>query len=181
MRKISVVINGPVVVARTTMRPNELENLVMPKCNLEEVVFECLTPKREALAKEIIIDGLENHWGEYDPSYNPDVTHLCDYYGSNMKLALYQGRVIGCFGWKSVNPATVELVRVSVERLFQKQGVGALLVQHAEAQFKLLGYKDVVLETTTHWRAVVRFYLNAGYKITHSADGDTYFCKRLLV
>lgn len=31
----------------------------MPKCNLEEVVFECLTPKREALAKEIIIDGLK--------------------------------------------------------------------------------------------------------------------------
>lgn len=75
--------------------------------------------------------------------------------------------MIGRFGWKSFDSSTVELVRVSFARLFQQHGVGALLVQQAEAQFKLLGYTNVVLETTTQWRAVVRFYFNTGYKITH--------------
>jgi len=43
------------------------------------------------------------------------------------------------------------------------------------AEARQRGSRRAVLETTETWEDVVRFYLRAGFHITHRQDGDIYF------
>ena len=144
------------------------------------VIYQTLTKELEEATKHLIIRGLESHWGKYDPKFNPDISDLyATYSSSNMLVGLYRGVVVSCFGWKELGRNTAELVRVSVSQDYQRTGVGSELLKEAEMYLHNLGYELLVLETTSSWVNVVKFYLKNGYLVTHSKGGDTYFQKIL--
>ena len=144
-----------------------------------ELIQKHLTAEHESEARQIIEVGLTQHWGTYDASFNPDVTHLLAHYGDRLLTFWLNGEMVGTAAWGEVDAQTVFFTRVSVLEKYQGQGLGGRIMQMAEQEVAELGYQFAELETTTDWDQVVRFYLKLGYVMTHELDGDSYFRKAL--
>lgn len=138
-----------------------------------------LSKENEAAAIAIIENGLAQHWGSYDPAFNPDVTHLFDHYGDRLLTFWLGGKMVGTAAYNPKNAETVFVTRVSVLEQLQGQGIGGRIMHLLEQHVVKLGYKFAELETTTDWEQVVNFYLKLGYTVTHVQDGDSYFWKPL--
>ena len=144
-----------------------------------DLQVQSLSKENEAAAIAIIEKGLAQHWGSYDPSFNPDVTHLLEHYGDRLLTFWLDGEMVGTAAYNPKDSETVFVTRVSVVESLQGQGIGGRMMGLLEQHVAELGYKFAELETTTEWTNVVIFYLKLGYTVTHIQDGDTYFRKQL--
>lgn len=77
-----------------------------------------------------------------------------------------------------------QIVRMSVERTSRQRGLGRQIVEELVTTAAEWGVSAVVLETTSAWLDVVRFYQACGFVITHVEDGgdfgsNTWFERRL--
>ncbi|GGX66107.1 GNAT family N-acetyltransferase [Saccharospirillum salsuginis] len=140
---------------------------------------EPLTKRYEQQAREVIEAGLREHWSLYDPAMNPDVQHLSQTYGSNMVIGLKNGRVVATGAWINLETGVASIVRMSVAKPYRKQGYTTQILSALENRIVSEGISRVVLETTTQWQDVVRFYTNQGYRFTHIDGDDSYFVKIL--
>ena len=135
----------------------------------------------QAEVKGLVLAGLREHWGEIDPTLNPDLNDIAtSYAGATFLVARFQGKIVGTGALVPRWNGTAEIVRMSVAATMRRRGIGRLilqrLVEHARAQ----GFCRVVLETTATWNQVIAFYQNYGFQITHWRDGDVYFAIELL-
>ena len=61
--------------------------------NLEIRPFQ---PSDQAIAKQLILEGLAEHWGTLDPTLNPDLNDIAQSYTEgNFIVALLDGHIIG--------------------------------------------------------------------------------------
>lgn len=152
--------------------------------------FEVLTPQTHHQTRQLILAGLEEHWGELDPSLNPELDDMLAAYSSGYTVTVTGANQpqAGVIGTGTVLPrgnADAEIVRMSVATEMRRSGLGRAIVAHLEAWARATGVQRVVLETTSAWTEVVAFYLSCGYTITHTEQSDfgedTWFEKRLQV
>lgn len=126
--------------------------------------------------RELILAGLEAHWGERDPSKNRDLDDIAATYAEAIFLvASRDGEIVGTGALVPRGDGIAEIVRMSVAAGARRQGIATMLLRelcrHAAAE----GRHHIVLETTSTWQDVIQFYLRRGFRITHHQDGDTYF------
>ncbi len=143
------------------------------------VRFTKLDKESEKEAKNIIISGLEEHWGSYDPSFNPDITNLLKTYGANCLTAWIEDLMVGAGCWYQKDMKTAFICRMSVHSKFRNRNIGSLMLSEIEQRIKNRKYQTIELETTSEWKKVIRFYLKNGYRINREFNGDTYFIKDL--
>ncbi|MEM9775843.1 MAG: GNAT family N-acetyltransferase [Chloroflexota bacterium] len=144
-----------------------------------DLQVQFLNKENEADAIAIIKSGLTQHWGSYDPSFNPDVTALFNHYGDRLMTFWQAEKMVGTAAYYPKDAETVFVTRVSVIEHLQGYGIGSRIMSLLEQHVVELGYKFAELETTTNWEPVVNFYLKLGYTVTRVQDEDTYFVKRL--
>ena len=124
--------------------------------------------------RQLVVDGLAERWGVADMSLNPDLDDLAALDARGILLVgrdRPEGPILGTGTLLRHDPATGEIVRMSVVRDRRGEGIGRLildaLVEHAES----LGLQRIVLETTATWTDAMRFYTANGFVPTHTADG----------
>lgn len=128
----------------------------------------------------LILGGLAEHWGDVNPSLNPDVHDLLDSYpGGRTVVAIRLDRVVGTGTVIAVGDGPAEIRRMSVDPACRHRGVGRRILDDLVATARSWPVDRVVLETSAHWHDVVAFYLSCGFVITHDDDGafgrDTWF------
>jgi len=140
---------------------------------LEIAAFQ---PEDQAAAQALILDGLAEHWGFLDPSKNPDLDDIAAHYAQAIFLTARIGSaLVGTGALMPRNSRTAEIVRMSVARTARRCGIGRAILQVLVEHARQAGYQRVILETTATWQEVIAFYLDFGFRITHTQDGDVYF------
>jgi GNAT superfamily N-acetyltransferase len=149
-----------------------------------------MTPKPITLApfqaedqdevKSLILEGMKEHWGTIDPSKNPDLADIRSTYAKDCFLvARLEERIVGCGAIVTRLGQVGEIVRMSVAQNQRRLGIGQKILQALIIQARVSGFQRIILETTSDWDDAVHFYLNNGFRITHTQDGDTYFMLEL--
>ena len=130
----------------------------------------------QSSVKQLILAGMQEHWGKLDPSKNPDLDDIHTHYAGAVFLVARSGqRIVGTGALIPHANLVGEIVRMSVTSDQRRNGIGKTILQALINQARTLGYQRIILETTSTWQEVIQFYLHSGFKITHTLDGDTYF------
>lgn len=130
----------------------------------------------QSAARDLILRGLEEHWGSLDESLNPDLRDIADSYeAGHFVVAFFENDLVGTGGYQRISSSTVEIRRMSVERAFRRRGVAsavlAELIRHARSH----GYGRIILETTATWRDAISFYEQSGFSKLGVKNGETHF------
>ncbi len=141
-----------------------------------ELTIRPFRPEDQAAVKDLILAGMLEHWGMLDPHKNPDLDDIAtSYAGAVFLVAWLEPRVVGSGALLPRPGATGEIVRMSVAADLRRQGLGRRILERLREQAAALGYRRLVLETTSTWQAAIDFYLGFGFRITHEQDGETHF------
>ena len=142
-----------------------------------------LTPfdqKYQNAVKQLILEGLVEHWGTIDPLKNPDLDDIRKSYKDNdFILAWHNGILVGTGALVRFDSHTSKIVRMSVKKDYRQRGIGKLILDHLVDLASDTGHDQVVLETTQNWTEVIKFYTTYGFQITHYDNEDVYFKFRL--
>jgi GNAT superfamily N-acetyltransferase len=140
------------------------------------IVIRPFLPEDQAEAKRLVLAGLAEHWGVLDPALNPDLNEIAASYADGLFLTAWEGaRLVGTGAYIRRAGRSVEIKRMSVDKEARRCGLGRQILAELIRRARAEGCQKVILETTESWGEVVSFYLNYGFKITHSQDGDVYF------
>ena len=141
-----------------------------------KIIIRPFQPADQDGCKALVLAGLAEHWGELDPSLNPDLNDIAVSFGAGCFLTAWSGEALaGTGGFQPAGPDCVQISRMSVRRDLRGQGLGKRILAELLAEARRRGTRRAILETTETWQEVVRFYLSAGFQLTHRQDGDVYF------
>ncbi len=99
-------------------------------------------------------------------------------------LARHNGLPAGCACLRKLSATRCELKRLYVREAFRKQGVGALLTHTALTEARLIGYREIVLDTLGSMRPAIALYQNLGFEeippyYTNPLAGAHFFMLKL--
>ena len=148
------------------------------------VEFVDLDRSRLAEVRSLILSGLEEHWGELDPTLNPDVDDLLASYPDGRTIvAVRDDVVVGTGTIRPVGDEQAEIIRMSVAVTARRTGLGAQIVEVLVDTARAWGCHSVVLETTSTWTDAIAFYQRCGFTITGTevtdVGEDTWFVRAL--
>jgi ribosomal protein S18 acetylase RimI-like enzyme len=144
------------------------------------VIVAPLNAEDTAAVRQLLIDGLSERWGAYDPCFNPDLEAFAQsYLGSLILVAKTAGAVVGTGTLRSISPRRVEIVRMSTATTSRRMGVASAILQQLLEHARAVGAQEVVLETTSSWSSAVAFYTKHGFARTREHGGDTHFIQHL--
>jgi GNAT superfamily N-acetyltransferase len=140
------------------------------------VIVAPLKDEDAAAARALVIDGLTERWGEFDPALNPDLKNFPAFYKGALVLAAKQGStLIGTGVLRHTQQVSAEIVRMSVAKGFRRRGIGSLILIALLRATREQGFKRIALETTATWESAVKFYVRHGFVPTETRNGDQYF------
>jgi ribosomal protein S18 acetylase RimI-like enzyme len=143
---------------------------------MPEIKIRPFHPDHQAAVKNLVLDGLVEHWGFLDETKNPDLEDIAAAYaGGTFLVAWVNGEIAGTGATLPRSETVVEVVRMSVSQKFRRQGIGVQILQELCKHAAKNGYKKVVLETTKTWQGVIAFYQQYGFQFTHYDGDDAYF------
>jgi len=141
-------------------------------------------PEDQDIVKELVLAGLVEHWGKLDPNLNPDLDDISKSYNDAVFLVAWiSNEIVGTGAiiadTKSDSVDIGEVVRMSVAKDKRRLGIGKKILAKLISEAKNIGLQKLILETTSTWTEVIKFYKANGFYITHEEDGefgtDTYF------
>jgi GNAT superfamily N-acetyltransferase len=133
-------------------------------------------PQDANAVRDLILQGLAERWGGYDPRLNPDLDDFAGHYRSSVVLVAKRGaRVVGVGVLQPEGAGVGRIVRMSVAGDCRRQGIGTQLLEGLLQAARERRYRRIVLETTASWESAVRFYTSRGFVPTEVRDGDQHF------
>jgi putative acetyltransferase len=146
---------------------------------MEDIIVQPFCVSDQDEVKRLVLAGLVDHWGVLDPTRNPDLNDIAaSYAGATFLVARRAGQtgpILACGALVPRGQGCAEIVRMSVARAMRRQGLGKMMLSRLVEQARAAGFTRIILETTDTWQEVISFYLQAGFRITHYAQGDVYF------
>jgi GNAT superfamily N-acetyltransferase len=134
----------------------------------------------QTAVRSLILDGLTERWGRWDPAKNPDLNDIASSYASGFfRVAVLDGRIVGSGALIPSAEGIAEIRRMSVARPFRGRGIGGAILNRLVEDARSAGCRKIILETTSTWTDAIAFYRKRGFRITHIKEGDTYFALEL--
>lgn len=133
-------------------------------------------------AKQIVLEGLEEHFGYLDTSLNPDLSPIVDHYLNKGYpfLVGFVGEEAVCTGaLLSIDETTGRIVRMSVKKPYRRCGFASRMIEELEQIAKRKGHSDIFLKTIHHWSDAVSFYTSRGYRVSERTGESVKMVKRL--
>ena len=134
-----------------------------------------LTLTTQPAARELILAGLAEHWGIIDPNLNQDVEDLGSFYPDSIFVIKQDGEVLATGALAPIDQKTWQVVRMSVDKRYRRQGLGTMMLKHLIQTARQRGANRLILETTADWNEARQFYRSAGFKFTHLRADDAYY------
>jgi ribosomal protein S18 acetylase RimI-like enzyme len=150
----------------------------------KELQIELVTEATQAIAKDLILEGLAERFGFIDYSLNPDLNNIVESYinkGNVFLTGTIQGD-IRCTGALINEETTVgRIVRMSVLKEYRRTGFARKMLEKLEGIARDKGYTRLVLETNVEWVSAVQFYKSCGFNEINIEDGLVHMVKQLNV
>ncbi len=124
------------------------------------------TAADQAVARQLILAGLGEHWGFIDDTRNPDVDDIETHYlgrGHLFVVAEVGTEIVGTGALVHVQADTVRIARISVHKDWRRLGIGRILVEHLVAAARQRGAMRIVVETTRGWHDAISLYQACGF------------------
>ncbi len=134
-------------------------------------------PRDQMEVKQLILDGLAEHFGVLDPTKNSDLDDIAtSYANATFLVARSQTErcIVGCGALVPRSPQHGEIVRMSVRNTLRGQGIGTMVLNALCDAARAQGMSRIILETTETWSDAVAFYTRNQFRITHFLDGEVY-------
>lgn len=117
-------------------------------------------------ARRVIIEGLGEHFGFIDETYNQDLNDILHSY-----IAPGHVFLVGCIGEEIVGTGvlmrrderTSELVRISTRKDARRQGIGRAIITALVNIARSHGDRRIIVKTDTPWHEVITFYKSLGF------------------
>ena len=145
------------------------------------VIIRPFQPKDQIATQNLILAGLAEHWGALDPDKNPDLDDIGRAYEHGRFLvAESDGEIVGTGALLLEEGGHGRIARMSVAQKKRRQGIATIILEGLCCLARQAGCAYLTLETTSTWTDAIQFYLNNGFALTHSADGNTWFRRDLI-
>jgi len=134
-------------------------------------------PTDQSAAQQLILDGLQEHWGTLDPTLNPDLNDITASYlqaGHAFFVVEEDGALIGTGGLLNEAPGVGRIVRVSVSPAQRRRGLGRAISEFLITNARQRGCHTLLVETTDTWTAAIRLYETCGFTPYAWRDGDVH-------
>ncbi|HLI88308.1 MAG TPA: GNAT family N-acetyltransferase [Ktedonobacteraceae bacterium] len=117
-------------------------------------------------ARQLILQGLGEHFGFIDEALNPDLNDIMTSYvrAGHSFLVAYSGpALVGTGALITVDEGTGRIVRVSTHRDYRRRGIGRTIVTFLLDQARERGYRRVFVETNNNWYDAIGLYQRLGF------------------
>ncbi len=135
------------------------------------------SPPDQAAAKQLILAGLAEHWGELDVSLNPDLNDIQTSYidsGGAFVVVEAAGKLVGTGALLPEGEGVARIMRVSVDKEYRRVGLGRELTDYLVTLARQMGYAKLLVETTDTWEPAIRLYQSYGFVEVARYDGDVH-------
>ena len=130
--------------------------------------------------RDLIQQGLGEHFGWIDETANPDLDDIAATYGDEVFLVAWRGdELVGTGALVREAEGVGRIVRMSVAGEYQRRGIGTRILDRLIEAARDRDYRRVVLETTETWDEVIAFYTRYGFGLVEHRDGDAHFVLEL--
>ncbi len=122
-------------------------------------------PQDQSAARQLILEGLGGHFGFIDETMNPDLDDIWQHYvaaGGIFVVAEIDGLLVGT-GALIDEEGDGRIVRMSVRKTHQRQGIGRQLVHHLIQKANEQGYRRLLVETNNDWYDAIGLYQRCGF------------------
>ena len=147
-----------------------------------ELRIRAFIPADQVAARQLVLEGLGEHFGYIDATLNPDLDDIQLTYGDRCDLfvvAELDGALAGTGALVLEDEVTGRLVRMSVSPACRGRGIGKALVEHLLTAARQRGFERVVCETNHDWTDATGLYLACGFTETGIRDGERHFVREL--
>jgi putative acetyltransferase len=119
--------------------------------------------------RELAPTGMEELFEQYiATTISGELVRLSEVFSEAKKNAFWvidlRGEIIGCFGIESHSETHTELRRMYLDRRFRGAGIAKRMLECAEEQARLLGFRKMLVSTAEIQRAADRFYRRSGFR-----------------
>ncbi|MDE2890801.1 MAG: GNAT family N-acetyltransferase [Gemmatimonadota bacterium] len=122
--------------------------------------------------RNLILDGLAEHWDEVDTKLNPDLNDIgASYEGATFLVAWLDGEIVGSGALVPSSDHVAEIVRMSVAAEYRRHGIGRQILERLCQKAKESGIQRIVLETSSSWTEAIVFYRRFGFRVTSRHNG----------
>jgi ribosomal protein S18 acetylase RimI-like enzyme len=132
----------------------------------------------QTIVKQLILDGLKEHFGRIDPTLNPDLNDIYKSYvqaGHYFVVGEIGGEIVGTAALVQESTSTGRIVRVTVSPQQRRSGIGRQLVHHLLKKAKTRAFKQVLVETNNDWFDAIRLYKGCGFEEFDRDDESVHF------
>ncbi len=141
------------------------------------VVIRPFMARDQVPARNLILEGMGQHWGFIDERLNPDIDDIEGNYLDNdypFVVAEAANQLIGTGGLIVENETSAQMVRISIHQAYRRQGIGTQLVRHLLAIARQRHIHRVWMETVTCWQDAIGLYVHCGFAVFKTDDLCTY-------
>jgi GNAT superfamily N-acetyltransferase len=135
-------------------------------------------PGDQTNARQIILDGLGEHFGHINPNLNPDLVDIETFYlkqGNFFFIAEREGTMVGTGALVTESGDTARIVRLSVIQNQRGLGIGRQLVEHIIEVAKQRDYYKIIVETNHDWYPAIKLYESCGFRQFAKDEESTHF------
>lgn len=121
----------------------------------------------QVIVKQLILEGLQEHFGRIDPTLNPDLDDIHQSYvqaGHQFVVAEVEGNIVGTAALVQESPMIGRIVRVTVCTQQRRSGIGRKLVEHLLKKARASQVSQVLVETNHDWYDAIRLYERCGFQ-----------------
>lgn len=101
-------------------------------------------------------------------NYDEELEHLEDKYGEpdgRLYIALSEGKPAGCIALRKIDEESCELKRLYVRPEFRGQHLGELLANKIIEDARIIGYKQILLDTLPFLESAIYIYKKLGFTV----------------
>ena len=146
------------------------------------IIYRPFEARDQGGARQLILNGLGEHFGSIDETRNPDIDNIQGNYivnGATFLVAELNGRIVGTGALLEQERTIGQIVRMSVDRSYRRHGIGSILMLHLLEVARQRKYRQVQLETNNDWYEVIDFYKSLGFVVDKWAPHNVYMSIKL--
>lgn len=148
----------------------------------KEIEIRSFSPNDQDRAKDLILDGLAEHFIVIDPTLNPDLNNIEESYlrqGSLFLVAELDDDLVGTGALVAETEDTGRILRVAVASSHRRMGIGRLLTKHLIKAANRFQFSQIVVETNDDWYDAIHLYQECGFTEYDRHDGEVHMMIRL--
>lgn len=150
--------------------------------NTSNIYLRPFLPEDQDVARQLILEGLGEHFGHIDLSQNPDLDDIEANYigaGHSFVIAEKDRQIVGTGALLSESEDTGRIARVSVTPGLRGLGIGRSIVAHLLEVGRRLGKRQIVVETNCDWYPAINLYKHCGFHEYDRDDESVHMCLEL--